>query len=78
MVSPRCALQPVRHLIETVIGLVCASPAGVTAAELGEMLGVNAHSFISRFRWHSALHREKIDGRFVFRIHCGEGAERSH
>ena len=54
------------NLVETVTGLVCASAAGLTAAELGEMLAVNPHSFISRFRSHPALHREKIGGRFVY------------
>jgi len=54
------------NLVETVTGLVCASEAGLTAAELGEMLGVNPHSFISRFRSHLALHREKVGGRFVY------------
>jgi len=54
------------NLVETVTGLVCASSAGLTAAELGEMLAVNPHSFISRFRSHPALQREKIGGRFVY------------
>jgi len=54
------------NLIETVVGVVCASPAGLTAAELGARLGVNAHSFISRLRSHPELYREKMGGTFVY------------
>jgi hypothetical protein len=54
------------NLAQTVVGLVCDSPAGLTAAELGELLGVNAHSFISRFRAHPDLYREKTGARFVY------------
>lgn len=54
------------NLIETVVGVVCASPAGLTAAELGALLGVNAHSFISRLCPHPGLYREKMGGTFVY------------
>jgi len=54
------------NLVDTVVGVVCASPAGLTAAELGALLGVNAHSFISGLRLHPALHREKAGGTFVY------------
>jgi hypothetical protein len=54
------------NLIETVVGVVCASPAGLTAAELGAQLGVNAHSFVSRLRSHPELYREKMGGTFVY------------
>lgn len=59
------------NLVATVTGLVCASPAGLTAAELGERLGVNPHSFLSRLRSHPALYREKIGGRFVYLARAG-------
>lgn len=57
-----------RHgsLTETVVALVGSSPAGLTAAELGCKLGVNAHSFISRFAGHPRLARERIGGRHVY------------
>lgn len=54
------------NLVETVVGVVCAAPAGLTAAELGALLGVNAHSFISRLGSHPSLYREKLGGTFVY------------
>jgi hypothetical protein len=54
------------NLAETVVGVVCAASAGLTAAELGALLGVNAHSFISRLGSHPGLCREKLGGRFVY------------
>ena len=54
------------NLVETVVGVVRASPAGLTAAELSALLGVNAHSFISRLRSHPELAREKTGGTFVY------------
>jgi hypothetical protein len=57
-----------RHgsLTETVVALVGVSSAGLTAAELGAKLGVNAHSFLSRFAAHPLLARERIGGRHVY------------
>ncbi len=57
-----------RHgsLTGTVVALVGASPAGLTAAELGAKLGLNAHSFLSRFTAHPQLVRERIGGRHVY------------
>jgi hypothetical protein len=57
-----------RHgsLTETLVALVGSSPAGLTAAELGAKLGVNAHSFLSRFTAHPLLARERIGGRQVY------------
>ena len=57
-----------RHgsLTGTVVALAGSSPAGLTAAELGRKLGVNAHSFISRFAAHPGLARERIGGRHVY------------
>jgi hypothetical protein len=54
------------NLTETLIGLVCHSPAGLSAAELGERLGMEPHSFLWLFRNHPALTREKHQGRFVY------------
>jgi len=54
------------NLVETVVGLVCDSAAGLTAAELGKLLGVNPYSFISRFGSHPSLYREKFGGRFIY------------
>ena len=57
-----------RHgtLTETVTALVNASDAGLTAAELSDILGLNAHSFISAFAAHQQLTRERIAGRYVY------------
>jgi len=54
------------NLKETVIHLVASSPAGLTASELGEVLSVNAHSFMSQFRVDLRLKREKCDGVLVY------------
>ncbi|MDQ1250765.1 MAG: hypothetical protein QG597_5145 [Actinomycetota bacterium] len=54
------------NLTETVVGLVSASSAGLTAAELGELLGLNAHSFISQLGTRPPLRRERIGGRYVY------------
>jgi hypothetical protein len=54
------------NLKDTVIQLVNNSPAGLSATELGEILGVNAHSFMSQFRFNPDLKREKWEGRLVY------------
>ncbi len=54
------------NLTETVVALVNSSQAGLTASELGELLGVNAHSFVSRFAAHPQVTRERIGGRYVY------------
>jgi hypothetical protein len=54
------------NLTETLIGLVCHSPAGLSAAELGQLLGMEPRSFLWLFRNHPALIREKHQGRFVY------------
>jgi hypothetical protein len=54
------------NLTETVIGLVCHSGAGLSAAELGLLLGMEPHSFLWLFRKHPALIREKHQGRYVY------------
>jgi hypothetical protein len=54
------------NLTETLIALVCHSQAGLRAAELGQLLGMEPHSFLWLFRNHPALTREKHHGRFVY------------
>ena len=54
------------NLTETLIGVVCHSQAGLSAAELGQLLGMEPHSFLWLFRDHPALTREKHQGRFVY------------
>lgn len=54
------------NLTETLIALVRNSPAGLSAAELDLLLGMEAHSFLWLFRNHPALVRERHHGRFVY------------
>jgi hypothetical protein len=54
------------NLTETVIALVCHAQAGLSAAELGQLVGMEPHSFLWLFRNHPALTREKHHGRFVY------------
>jgi transposase len=54
------------NLTQTVIHLVHNSKAGLRAAELGRLLGLEPRSFLSAFRDHAALRREKHRGRFVY------------
>jgi len=54
------------NLTQTLVGLVHGSSAGLDAAELGDLLGMQPHGFLSLFREHPALRREKYQGRFVY------------
>jgi hypothetical protein len=54
------------NLTGTLTGLVCCSQAGLSAAELGQLLGMEPHSFLWLFRNHPALTREKHQGRLVY------------
>ena len=54
------------NLKDTVIQLIHNSPAGLSTTELGKILGVNAHSFMSQFRVDPRLKREKWEGRLVY------------
>ena len=54
------------NLTQTVIQLVRNSRTGLTSAELGQRLRVQARSFLSLFRNHPALKRERWEGRFVY------------
>lgn len=54
------------NLIQTVIHLVKNSPAGRAASEIGELLHIQPRSFLSLFRDHWDLRREKHQGCFVY------------
>ena len=54
------------NLTQTVVGLVSNCPAGLRAAELRNLLGLEPRSFLSAFRDHPALRRERHRGRFVY------------
>jgi hypothetical protein len=54
------------NLTETLTALVCYSQAGLSAAELGQLLGMEPRSFLWLFRNHPALTRKKHQGRFVY------------
>lgn len=60
------------NLKQTVVGLVRNSPAGLGAGQLGRLLGLEPRSFLSPFRDHAALRREKHQGRFVYFAAEGE------
>lgn len=53
-------------LPETFVHLVGQSPAGLTASEAGELLGLRPSSFLWSLREHSALRREKQRGRYLY------------
>jgi hypothetical protein len=57
-----------RHgtLKATVIHLINDSPAGLTAAEIKLLVGLEPRSFLSHFRDEPQLQRQKIEGRFVY------------
>lgn len=54
------------NLPQTVVGLVQRSPAGLDGGELGRLVGLEPRSFLSSFRTHPGLRREKIHRRFVY------------
>lgn len=54
------------NLPDTFVELVCNSPAGLTAAEAGELLGLRPSSFLWSLRAHPALKREKHQGLYVY------------
>jgi len=69
------------NLSDTVIGLINNSQSGLDGVELGKLLGLQARSFLSPFRDHSALRREKHQGRFVYfaseeTIYCQQKQQR--
>lgn len=54
------------HLPPTIVALVRQSPAGLTAAQLGQCLHLNPRSFLWQFHEHPALQREKHQSHFVY------------
>ena len=54
------------NLGQTLVELVARSEGGLCAAELGALLGMAPHAFLSQFRDHPALRRQKHQGRFVY------------
>jgi len=54
------------NLTETLIALVGNAQAGLSAPELGRLLGMEPRSFLWLFRNHPALTREKHHGCFVY------------
>jgi len=53
-------------LPRTFVHLVAQSPAGLTASEAGELLGLRPSSFLWSLRDHPALRREKHRGRYLY------------
>lgn len=53
-------------LKETVIHLIEASPHGLSATELGTLLGLNPRSFLHHYADLPQLKREKVQGRYVY------------
>ena len=60
------------NLTQTVVHLVHDSKAGLGAGQLGRLLGLEPRSFLSAFRDHAALRRERHQGRFVYFAAAGE------
>jgi hypothetical protein len=54
------------HLPQTIVALVRQSPAGLTAAALGQRLRLDPRSFLWQFHHHPELQREKARGRYVY------------
>lgn len=54
------------NLPETFVKLVRNSPAGLTAAEAGKLLGLRPSSFLWSLRDHPALKRKKHQGLYVY------------
>ena len=54
------------NLKQTVVYLVTQSEHGLSSSELGELLGLQARSFLAHFRTHPALFREWQTGRWIW------------
>ena len=54
------------NLTQTLVALVRNSKAGLNAAEMEALLGLSPRSFLSSFREHPDLRREKHQGCFVY------------
>jgi len=65
----QCYFSKYGNLKETLIHLVRHSAAGLSGSEVGSLLRLNPRSFLSHFRDHPQLFREKIRGRFIYFSH---------
>jgi len=54
------------NLKETFIGVVRGSKAGLNAFEIGEILQLNAHTFLAHFKDNTAIRREKYKGLYFY------------
>ena len=54
------------HLPHTIAALVCQSPDGLTAAQLGQRLRLNPRSFLWQFHQHPDLQRQKLQGHYLY------------
>lgn len=54
------------NLRKTLVGVVERSGAGLNAFEIGELLGLPAHTFLSHFKENLSLRREKVHGLYVY------------
>jgi hypothetical protein len=54
------------HLPQTIAALVCQSPSGLTAAQLGQRLQLNPRSFLWQFHQHPDLQRQKYHGHYLY------------
>jgi hypothetical protein len=54
------------NLKQTLAHLVIHSAQGLRSAELGELLGLQPRSFLSHFRDHPGIFREKLMGRWIW------------
>jgi hypothetical protein len=54
------------HLPQTLVALVRQSPAGLSAAQLGQPLRLDPRSFLWQFHQHPELQREKYQNQYVY------------
>lgn len=54
------------NLMDTVTSIVNRSEAGLTASEIGDILGIPPYTFLSHFKDTAPLAREKHEGLFVY------------
>ena len=54
------------HLPQTLVALVRASPAGLTAGQLGDCLHLDPRSFLWQFHQYPGLQSQKRQGRYVY------------
>lgn len=54
------------NLKKTLIYLVEKSPSGLTGREIGDLIGLPPRSFLHHFRNTGGIHREKIEGLYIY------------